>query len=103
LQYYQETTHFETVKAFLSVKYQISAISVIEYLEYRSLLFISCYVAGIDLANYLLVLNGDGEILLKEKIGGQLKGIGVDTFFILSGYLIFVKNGRELVSYKMVC
>jgi hypothetical protein len=102
LQYYQETSHFETVKSFLSVKYQISAISLIEYLELNSLMFISYYVSEGNLANYLLVLNAEGEILLQEKIGSALKGIGLDTFFILSGYLIFEKNRRELVSYKMV-
>lgn len=102
LQYYQETQHFETVKSFILMKSQMSALSVIEYLEYKSLVFISFYVQEIDLANYLLVLNDQGEVLLKERIGEQLKGIGVDTFFILSGYLIFVKNKGVLVSYKMV-
>jgi hypothetical protein len=102
LQYFEQTSHFDTVKSFLEVKHQISAISVIEYLELHSLLFISYYEAGNGLANYLIVLNTEGEVLLKEKIGEQLKGIGFDTFFILSGYLIFVKNKRELISYKMV-
>jgi hypothetical protein len=102
LQYYPETKHFETVKSFLSLKYGISAISLIEYLEYETLILISCYVAETDLVNYLYVISETGDLLLKEKIGEQLKGLGIDTFFILSGYLIFVKNRNVLVSYKMV-
>jgi hypothetical protein len=104
LQYYPETSHFETVKSFLNVKHEILAVSMIEYLEFRSLIFISCYINGLekDLANYLIVLDEEGQVLLKERIGEHLKGIGIDTFFILSGYLIFAKNTRELVSYKMV-
>jgi hypothetical protein len=102
LQYHEETSHFETVRSFLSVKHQVSATSLIEYLEYRSLLFISFYVAEADLANYLIVLDENGDVLLRERLGEHLKGIGSDTFFILSGYLIFVKNKNALVSYKLI-
>jgi hypothetical protein len=102
LQYYPETAHFETVKSYLEAKLKISPQSVIEYMEFNSLIFISYYVAEPDLANYLMVMDSDGEVLLHERIGERLKGIGVDTFFLLSGYLIFVKNKRELISYRLV-
>lgn len=102
LQYFQETTHFETIRTFLSARFGITAASAIEYLEYDSLIIMSFYTTEQELANYLMILKDDGEMLLKEKIGEQLKGIGHDTFFVLSGYLIFVKNKRELVSLKLV-
>ena len=75
---------------------------MIEYLEYNSMVFISCYIDRDGLANFLFVLRSDGTVLLEEKLDDQLKGIGLDTFFIFSGYLIFVKNKTRLVSYKVV-
>jgi hypothetical protein len=102
LQYYPETAHFETVKSYLEAKLKISAQSVIEYMEANALIFISYYVAEPDLANYLIVMQHEGKVLLHERIGERLKGIGLDTFFLLSGYLIFVKNKCELISYRLV-
>jgi hypothetical protein len=101
-QYLQGTRHFETLQTFLDLKYQILPESVIEYLEFGHLLIISCYKHENGLANYLIVLKDSGANLLNERIGEQLKGIGSDTFFIVAGYLIFVKNRSVLVSYKMV-
>jgi hypothetical protein len=102
LQYYPGSEHFNTVKTFLEAKFRIFPVSLIEYMEYESLLFISCYVDDHGLANFLYVLNAEGEMLFTEKIDEGLKGIGIDTFFIFSGYVIFVKNKTLLVSYKLV-
>lgn len=101
-QYQEGNTHFATIKGFLEMKCQISPIISIEYCEYRSLIFISAFVNPNDLANYLFVFNSSGELVLKETLGEHLKGIALDAFFIFSGYLIFVKNKCELVSYKFV-
>jgi hypothetical protein len=74
----------------------------LEYLEHDSIIFISFYVQENELANYLFMLSADGNLLVKEKLDEQLKGIGLGTFFILSGCVFFVKNKAELVSYKIV-
>ena len=102
LQYYPGTAHFETVKMYMEAKLKVSPQSVIEYMELSALIFISYYVNEPDLANYLIVMSTEGEVLLHERIGERLKGIGVDTFFLFSGYLIFVKNKCELISYRLV-
>jgi hypothetical protein len=101
-QYHEGSEHFETVKAFLGSKAQISPIITIEYCEYHSLILISAFVSREDLANYLFVFNSNGEMLTKETLGEHLKGIALDTFFVFSGFLIFVKNKCELVSYKIL-
>jgi hypothetical protein len=101
-QYHEGSQHFETVKAFLEGKAQISPIITIEYCEYHSLILISAFANREDLANYLFVFNSDGEMLTKETLGEHLKGIALDTFFVFSGFLIFVKNKCELVSYKIL-
>ena len=102
LQYIQGTDHFETVKAFLQRKYSFSPAQLVEYREYNSLIVISTFTGHAELANYLMVFNSEGDIVLKEQLGENLKGIAYDTFFILAGFLIFVKNKRELISYRFV-
>jgi hypothetical protein len=101
-QYQEGTTHFDSVRTFLNIKCEISPIITIEYCEYHSLILISAFTGKNDLANYLFVFNSSGELMIKETLGEHLNGIALDTFFIFSGYLIFVKNKCELVSYKLV-
>jgi hypothetical protein len=99
VQYVEGTSHFDTVRTFLEQKLNLLPVATFEYLEYDSRIFISYYVAETGLANYLLVIGTEGEVLLHEKLDEQLKGIGMDTFFVLPGCLIFVKNREDLVSY----
>jgi hypothetical protein len=101
-QYHEGNPHFDTVRSFIEMKCHFLPVISIEYCEYNSLILVSLFVRQTDLANYLIVFSPEGDILLKETLGEQLKGIALDTFFIFSGYLIFVKNKRELVSYKIV-
>ena len=95
-------SYFDTVKKFLNRKFNLLPTAALEYLEYDSLIFISCYLHENELANYLFVFSPDGTLLLKEILGEHLKGIGLDTFFILSGCLFFVRNKGELVSYEIL-
>ena len=101
-QYLAEHSYFDTVKIFLEQKFNLSPVTALEYLEHDSVIFISFYVQENELANYLIMISADGNLLVKEKLDEQLKGIGLDTFFILSSCVFFVKNRGELVSYKIV-
>jgi hypothetical protein len=101
-QYLPDHRYFETVKIFLEKKFNLSPVMALEYLEHDSIVFISFYVQENELANYLFMISADGNLLMKEKLDEQLKGIGLGTFFILSGCVFFVKNKAELVSYKIV-
>jgi hypothetical protein len=98
-QYVEGTAYFNTVRTFLNNKLNLSVVTALEYVESGDRIFISYYVQEKSLVNYLIVLSAAGEILLQEKLDEQLKGIGQDTFFILAGCLIFVRNKRELRSY----
>ncbi len=104
-QYTEGSQYFETVKTFLLNQSNLSAVSALEYLETDKIIVISGYVenqgAG-DLANFLIVLTRQGEVLLKESLSPQVKGIGSDTFFLLGDLLLFVKNKTELVSYTIL-
>ena len=101
-QYLDDNAYFATVKTFLGRKFNLLPVLALEYLEYDSNIFISFYIQEPGLANYLYILSADGEILLNQKLGDQLNGIGLDTFFVLSGCVIFIKNKVELFSYKFV-
>ena len=101
-QFFEGHSYFETVKTFFNQKFNLLPITALEYLEYDSLIFVSCYLQENDLTNYLFIISADGNLLLKERLDEHLKGIGVDTFFILSGYVFFVRNKVELVCYKIL-
>lgn len=101
-QYEEGTAHFDTVKDFLNSRLGILPVATIEYLEFEDLIIMSVFLTDHDLANYLYGFNASGEVLMKEKLGDNLKGVGLDTFFIFSGHLMFVKNKNELTSYKII-
>ncbi len=100
--YHDGSEYFKTVKIFLEKKLNLQAVSSLEYLEHDGLIFISFYTQDEGLANDLIVLSAMGNVVLHEKMSDHLKGIGWDTFFILSGCVFFVRNKVELVSYKIV-
>jgi hypothetical protein len=101
-QYLDNNLYFSTVKTFLSRQFNLVPVIALEYLEYDSNIVISFYAQEAGLANYLLIISKDGDLLLKEKLGDKLSGIGIDTFFVRKGCLIFVKDKIELHSYKFV-
>lgn len=102
-QYLEGNSYFETIKQYLRKTHQVTAVMGAEYTETEGLILISYNVMEeTGLANYLLVMREDGEPLMHERLGGHLRGLGVETFFILSGYLFFVKNKREFLSYKLI-
>lgn len=101
-QYHEGTRDFETVHRFLEKKCGILAVKTIEYREYESFVIVSAFEGETDLANYLIVVSSEGKILMRETLGERLKGLALDSFFIMSGYLIFVKNKTELVIWRFV-
>lgn len=101
-QYLEGSAYFETIKSFLREKMDTDVAGGAEYLELHGLIFVSYYVReDTGLVNYLLVIDERGELLLKEKLGEALKGLGMETFFVLEGCLFFVRHRRELLSYKI--
>jgi hypothetical protein len=100
VQFLEGTQHFETVQRFIQQRLNKAISKGVEYVEFDNWIVVSVYIQeSEDLANYLIVMTKEGEIVLEEKLGEKLEGLGVDTFFILSGCLFFVKNRLELVAY----
>ncbi len=101
-QYIEGHEHFNTIKNFLNTRFNLSPVAALEYVEHDSLIFISLYEGRAELANYLMIISPEGSVMLKEKLDDHLKGIGLDTFFLYAGCVLFVKNKKELFSYKIV-
>jgi hypothetical protein len=102
-QYLDGEPDFETVKTFLKSKMEITPRLGAEYLDYAGYIIISYYVGDpAAFVNRLVIFNSLGEYLYQEEIGTNLKGIGINTFFIASGCLFFVKNRTELVTFRIV-
>jgi hypothetical protein len=101
-QYEEGTAHFNTVRDFLVSRLHIEPVATIDYLEQGRLIWMSVFVKENDLANFLYGFSSDGEVIFKETLGENLKGVGLETFFIYSDHLIFVKNKKELASYKIL-
>lgn len=102
-QYLDGEPDFEIVKRFLISKFEIIPKLGVEYMEYADHVFISFY-AGNPAAfiNRLSIFTAQGNCLYDEEMGTNLKGIGINTFFIASGSLFFVKNKTELVTFRIV-
>lgn len=101
-QYMDGTAYFETVKNFILNKFGNNVYGAAEYCEHSGMIFISYYLKlNEGLANYLLAMTADGTVVLHEKIDEQLKGLGTDTFFLLAGCLIYIRNKNELLSYTL--
>lgn len=101
---YQEgTPYFTTVRDFLSTNFGHRPEGGVEYLEFGGKVVISYHIRNPDgLANYLLVILESGAVLLHVKMAQGLRGLGTDTFFVLSDCLFFVMNGDLLLSYQLL-
>ncbi|MEQ1586502.1 MAG: DUF4905 domain-containing protein [Cyclobacteriaceae bacterium] len=102
-QYLAGEHDFETVKQFLEGRTQKLPLLGVEYLEHSGFIFISFYCGNPgSFTNVLTCFTRAGNIVWQEEIGTNLKGIGVNTFFVVSDHLFFVKNKSELVTFRIV-
>lgn len=103
IQYIQGSAYFEMAKKFIYQKLKSTAVHTIEYLEDSGLIFISFYTQEeVGLENELAIFDENGVLLLREKIGSALKGLGLETFFLQARYLFYIKNKVELVTWRIV-
>lgn len=102
--FYEEgTSHNDTCKAFISATTGKTPVGAIEYLEFRDLVFMGFYHSeNENLANYLLGINKSGEEVFFCEMAKGVQGQGIETFFVLKGCLIFVKNKTQLFSYQLI-
>jgi hypothetical protein len=96
----EENSFFSKIKEYIEIITGHKAVRMIEYLEKGDKVLISYYIYEEEkLTNFILVADEKGALLVHEKLNAGLKGIGMDTFFVLKDQLIVVKNNNELQSY----
>lgn len=100
--YTPENKYFEKISGFIEAFTGKKPEGALDYLEYQRKIIASFYLKeGEKTVNYLLVVNEDGRVMYLEQIGSEVKGIGLDTFFLYKDLLIFVKNKEELVIFEI--
>ena len=104
VQYVEGTQYFDTVKNFLVKQLNLDPVSALEYMETDQCFLVSCYCRVDEnlLANFLFVFSKAGKLLLNERLDTSLKGIGLDTFFVVDDLLFFVKDKVELLSFRIL-
>jgi len=96
----EENSFFTKIQEYIEIITKHKAVRMIEYLEKGDKVLISYYIYEEEkLANFMLVADEKGAVLLHEKLRGALTGIGMDTFFVLKDQLVVVKNNNELQAY----
>lgn len=104
--YSENQPYFATVANFIESLGLSRPVGGCEYLEYDGGIGITYYVADKTaerngLANYLLILDKRGVILLNECLERSVPQVGLDTFFIAQNQLIVVQHQLQLVSYAL--
>ncbi len=102
-QYLAGEAYFDLVKNFLETRLPIKILLGVEYLETVNNILISYYTGAPGaFSNHLACFDKAGQLCWEDKIGTNLKGIGVNTFFLVSDYGFFVKNRTEVVTFRIV-
>jgi hypothetical protein len=104
--YSESQPYFTTVADFVESLDLPRPTGGCEYLEYGTYVCIAYYVPNENandagLANYLLILDQDGTILLHECLEVSVPKTGLGTFFIARDQLIVVQHKLQLVSYAL--
>lgn len=100
--YTEAQPYFETVKQFIIQYTNTSPLKGCEYLEYKDYILISYYIQENNaLANYLIVIDTEGHLVLQETLDHHLTQIGLGTFFIAREKLILIKEKSRLISYAL--
>lgn len=103
VQYLEGSEHFITVVDYLNTEFGIKPVKSIDYLEKEGYIIVSFYIfADSDsLNNHLWVLDSEsGDIVLKQLLTQNTKGVGLDTFFVFNDLIFCIKNKTELSVYE---
>lgn len=101
-QYTEKQPYFETVKQFIIQYTNTKPVLGCEYAEYQNLILISYYIHERSaLANYLLVIDKEGQLYLQDMLDKNLNQIGLGTFFIANDKLVLIKEKNQLITYAL--
>jgi len=100
--YSEGTEYFQTVAEFIDEHFLLEIKRGVDYFEKGDRIFISYFVNQENtMANFLLVIDKDKQVLLNEKLGEYNQGFADNTFFIIDNKLIFVKGVFDFFIYDL--
>lgn len=95
-------SHYAVLQNFIGSRTGRKATEVIEYLETETAIVLSFYTKnGTVLANYLAVCTLTGDLSLEVCLEAEAAGLGMDTFFIFAGKLIFIQEKTGLTAFQL--
>jgi hypothetical protein len=103
IRYEPGDVYFETVSSFLCKTAGIDAPIAIDYLEANPYIVFSYYIYQHEkVAQYLLIVNRQKQIVHQELLCEDRQGIGRDTILWKNNILICLRNNNELISIKLM-
>ncbi|MGD1890032.1 MAG: DUF4905 domain-containing protein [Cyclobacteriaceae bacterium] len=104
--YTENQPYFSTVAGFVESLQLGRPVSGCEYLEHSNYIVISYYLPDKTtekngLANYLLIIDRHGKVLLHECLEKSVPQPGLGTFFVAQRQLIVVQHQCQLVGYAL--
>ncbi len=101
--YSEDQPYFATVASFVESLGLARPVGGCEYAERGNYICIDYYlpVKPSGLANYLLILDQQGTILLHKCLEASVPQVGLGIFFIVENQLIVIQHQCQLVSYAL--
>ncbi len=101
--YSEDQAYFATVASFVESLGLARPVGGCEYAEHGNYICIDYYlpVKPSGLANYLLILDQQGTILLHQCLEASVPQVGLGIFFVVQNQLIVVQHQCQLVSYAL--
>ena len=99
----EENPLYPELSVFIREKAAHSLVGMVEYLEWKNeRIVLSYYIEGErELDQYLLITDKDSQVLRKERIDEQLKGMALDVFMVVQHQCIYIKDKNQLCMYDL--
>ena len=99
VRYKERNVYFDRLSSFLTDITGISKPICIDYLDERPYMMFSYYIYEQEkVAQYLLIVTDQKEIVFQEKISEGRDGIGQSTMMLKNKILVYLKNNNEFSS-----
>jgi hypothetical protein len=102
VRYMPRDVYFDVVSSFLGKIAGVPGPIAIDYLESNPYIVFSYYLYEQEkVAQYLLVVNRQREVICHERLSENRQGIGRNTLIWKAGRLVCLRHHNELVSLKL--
>lgn len=99
--YSESAESFEIVKEYVNQEFKKVPVDLIEYLELDDNIFFAYYTKEDDFFTRFFCWVKNERILAHFSIDKKMKGVALESFFILGKFLIFVKDRNTLEIHEI--